>query len=108
VATLTGDISASLAAERLLSGLMTAFAAFALLISATGIVGLLSYSVQLKRRDIGLRVALGATFDAGKLSMMLDTGTPVSRLFPPFRRDYPDFSSREGCRTARGCRRACR
>ena len=36
-----------------------------------------------------------ADFAAGKLSMMLDTGTPESRLFPPFRRDYPDFASRE-------------
>lgn len=61
VATLAGNISQTLATERLLTGLLTAFAVFALLISATGIAGLLGYTVELKRREIGVRVALGAT-----------------------------------------------
>lgn len=61
ITTLRENIAATLAIARLLTGLLTAFAAFALLISATGIVGLLSYTVQLKRRDIGVRIALGAT-----------------------------------------------
>ncbi len=61
VSTLPANIAASLVTERLLTMMLTAFGGFALLISATGIVGLLSYTVQLKRRDIGVRIALGAT-----------------------------------------------
>ncbi len=49
-----------LSTDRLFSRLLTSFAAFGLLISATGVVGLLSYSVQRRRKEIGIRIALGA------------------------------------------------
>jgi predicted permease len=61
VRTLPENISSSVATERTLSGLLSAFAVFALVIAATGIAGLLSYAVQVKRREIGIRLALGAT-----------------------------------------------
>ncbi len=51
----------SLASDRLLTTLLTAFSLFALIISLTGIAGLLSYTVQQRRREIGIRMALGAT-----------------------------------------------
>ena len=50
-----------LATDRTLAILLAAFAVFALSISATGIAGLLSYTVQLRRKEIGIRLALGAT-----------------------------------------------
>ena len=61
VRTLDGNIKAAVSTERLLTWLLTAMAALALLISATGLAGLLSYLVEQRQRDFGIRLALGAT-----------------------------------------------
>jgi predicted permease len=47
--------------DRVLTLLLSLFAFFALLISATGIAGLIGYVVQLRRKEIGIRLAVGAT-----------------------------------------------
>ena len=46
--------------NRLRTTLLTAFAASALLLACVGLYGTLSYVVGLRRREVGLRLALGA------------------------------------------------
>ncbi|HEX4438662.1 MAG TPA: ABC transporter permease [Thermoanaerobaculia bacterium] len=54
-------VDESVAAPRFHASLLSAFAALALALAALGLFGLLSYTAATQRREIGIRIALGAS-----------------------------------------------
>jgi ABC-type antimicrobial peptide transport system permease subunit len=57
---LARSVDAALATERFTMFLLVAFAEVALLLASVGIFGVLSSDVAARRREIGIRIALGA------------------------------------------------
>ena len=67
--TMTTVLSESLARERFLTTLLAVFGGLALVLAAVGIYALLAHVVGLRRRELGIRLALGAK--PGELQRMV-------------------------------------
>jgi len=58
--TLSAQVDASIARERMLATLSTFFGVLALVLAVIGLYGTMSYTLAQRRKEIGVRIALGA------------------------------------------------
>ncbi|HVH86228.1 MAG TPA: FtsX-like permease family protein, partial [Terriglobales bacterium] len=77
VKTLDSQVSDSLATERFQTSVLIAFAVAALLLAMLGMYGVLSVSVAGRTREIGVRMALGATRGQMYSLTLSQVGVPV-------------------------------
>jgi ABC-type antimicrobial peptide transport system permease subunit len=120
--TLTQQLDESLAQDRTIALLSTSFSALALLLAGVGLYGVTSYATHLRRREIGIRIALGAsmpvvvTFVVARVLRLIALGIAVglvislwatqfvaSLLFSVLPRDLSTFVAAALLLTAVGC-----
>ena len=84
--TIENQIDRSLTTERMMATLLTGFGGIALLLSVIGLYGVMSFVVTQRTREIGVRLALGATRGAAvwlvlrDALIMISCGTTIALL----------------------------
>jgi len=79
LSTMEDRMARSVAMPTFLSGLLGAFAALALLLACGGVYGSMLYSVHQRRREMGIRLALGAA-GADVIRLILGHGMRLAAL----------------------------
>ncbi|MGA7415521.1 MAG: FtsX-like permease family protein, partial [Bryobacteraceae bacterium] len=77
VATMDQEIETSLWQERLLATLASTFAILAAVLAGLGLFGMLAYAVSRRTREIGIRVAVGATIRPIAVLVIRDAASSV-------------------------------
>jgi ABC-type antimicrobial peptide transport system permease subunit len=91
---LAEQVSRTMQQERLLAMLSVFFGALAVLMAAIGLYGVTSYAVNLRRAEIGIRLALGSTRGGvmrlvlGRVTTLVAIGVGVGLLFSAFAARY--------------------
>ena len=91
---LSEQVSRTMEQERLLAMLSVFFGALAILMAAIGLYGVTSYAVNLRRPEIGVRLALGSTRGGvlrlvmGRVTTLVAIGVGVGLLFSVFAARY--------------------
>ncbi len=78
VHTMESQVSDSLAPEHLETAILVAFGGAALLLALLGIYGTLSYAVEARTQEVGIRMALGATRQSVYWLMLATVIAPVA------------------------------
>ncbi|MEJ2205442.1 MAG: ABC transporter permease [Gemmatimonadota bacterium] len=79
VTSMEAQIDRTLVVERLLSMTLGFFGVLSLLLGVIGVYGLVSYSVHMRQREIGLRIAMGAE-RMGVLGLVLGQGARLAAI----------------------------
>jgi predicted permease len=77
IRTMEAALELALAPRRTNLWLVRVFAALALMLAAAGVYAVTSFSVALRRREIAIRSALGATADQNLRTIVWDTARPI-------------------------------